>query len=84
MATAYLPNIELRTEDFSVIVDEDSITVRITGLSPDAADTDCSEGNRRRSGNGMTGRSRHNDCGCKEDDWNPEEDEEEEKVYDEY
>ena len=89
MAATLLPNIEIHTEAFSVIVDDDSIIVCVTGLNPDADDESdhrekLSKDHRGYAKGYVPGCNRHFDCGYEEDDWNPEGDEEEEKVYDEY
>lgn len=87
MAATLLPNIEIHTEAFSVIVDNDSIIVCVTGLNPDANDDHrekLSKDHRGYEKGNVPGCNHRYDCGYEEDDWNPEEDDEEEKVYDEY
>lgn len=95
MAAACLPEMDMRTGMFSVVTDEDSITVRIAGLGKLNSDTGGGGGSRmsgfsrtESGGNDHSEESRKRRCsmedpGYEETFWQPD-DEEEERVYDEY
>ena len=77
LAAVQLPNMEMYSDLISVVVDDDSLTVSVTGLG-------C-KGSHKRSD-----KSRASGCHCcaepdpgyEEDSCNPYEDDEEERVYD--
>ena len=75
LAAVRLPNMEMYSDLISVVVDDDSITVSVTGLS-------CKGSNKH------SGKTRADRCHCcddpgyEEDSYNPYKDDEEERVYD--
>jgi len=82
LAAAHLPDLELHTELIDVVVNDDSILVRIVGLSDDEEDVPTHY--HSKAGKHGCFHS-HKDCGFDEEDWYPEDyDEEEERLYDEY
>jgi hypothetical protein len=75
LAAVRLPNMEMYSDLISVVVDDDSITVSVTGLS-------C-KGSNKHSGKTRAGRCHCcDDPGYEEDSYNPYKDDEEERVYD--
>ena len=82
LAAAHLPNMSFHSDMIDVVVDEDSILVRIVGLSE--AEEEVPTHYHSKAGKGRSFRS-HKDRGFDEDDWYPEDyDDEEERLYDEY
>ena len=78
LAAAHLPNLDLHSDLIDVVVDEDSILVRIVGLG-ETKGRSCDDGLCEYHSH------RTKDRGFEEDDWYPEDyDDEEERVYDEY
>jgi hypothetical protein len=75
LAAVRLPNMEMYSDLISVVVDDDSITVSVAGLS-------CKDNKKH---GGKTRASRCHCCedpGYEEDSYNPYKDDEEERVYD--
>ena len=77
LAAAHLPNMELYSDMISVVVDDDSITVSITGLNPEQ-EANNGDSHRKPCCHGCC----VNDPGCEEDDSDPYDDEEEGLIYD--
>ena len=80
LAAAHLPNMELYSDMISVVVDEDSITVCVTGLKPESDASHCHK-HGKACFHGC-----NDDSGYEEDDYDPHEDdvddEEEGLIYD--
>lgn len=77
LAAAHLPNMELYSDMISVVVDEDSITVCVTGLKPESHNS-----NERKHGK-VCCHGCNDDPGNDEDDYNPNDDDDEEGlIYD--
>lgn len=81
LAAAHLPNLELHSDLIDVVVDEDSILVRIVGMSDDEEDVPAHY--HSKAGKHRCFHS-HKEGGFDEDDWYSEDDEEEERLHDEY
>ena len=78
LAAAHLPNMELYSDMISVVVDEDSITVCVTGLKPES---DASHFHKHGK---VCCHGCNDDPGYEEDDYDPheEDDDEEGLIYD--
>lgn len=90
LAAAFLPEMEMHTGSFSVVTDEDSITVCISGLGEQSGGTDKSKQHwtREDAGNHKGNFSNRSvgmkDPGYEDSFWQTDDEEEEERLYDEY